>query len=149
MRRSGRIIFGLVALLAIAGEAPARDPQDGRLAMFAREAGLHDVAGFVETATSLRTTRRLPARYVTRAAAERLGWRPGDDLCRVAPGKAIGGDRFGNREGRLPAAPGRIWREADLDFACGRRGIRRLVWSSDGLIHVTLDHYETFRAVPP
>ena len=149
MRRAAQFIFGLIALLAVSGGSLARDAHDDRLAAFASEAGLHDVAGFVETTVSLRATGRLPARYVTRDVARRLGWRPGDDLCRVAPGKAIGGDRFANREGRLPAASGRIWREADLDFACGKRGIRRLVWSSDGMIYVTLDHYETFRAAPP
>ena len=149
MRRAAQFIFGLIALLAVSGGLLARDAHDDRLAAFASEAGLHDVAGFVETAASLRATGRLPARYVTRDVARRLGWRPGDDLCRVAPGKVIGGDRFANREGRLPAASGRIWREADLDFACGKRGIRRLVWSSDAMIYVTLDHYETFRAAPP
>lgn len=90
----------------------------------------------------------LPARYVTKREAEALGWRPGDDLCRVARGRVIGGDRFHNRERRLPEARGRSWREADLDFDCGRRGARRLVFSSDGLIFVTLDHYESFREVP-
>jgi guanyl-specific ribonuclease Sa len=43
---------------------------------------------------------------------------------------------------------GRHWQEADLDYACGRRGAKRLVFSSDGLIYVTLDHYQTFRQVP-
>jgi guanyl-specific ribonuclease Sa len=60
----------------------------------------------------------------------------------------IGGDRFGNRERRLPEARGRSWREADIDSTCGRRGARRLVFSSDGLIEVTVDHYETFEEVP-
>jgi guanyl-specific ribonuclease Sa len=69
-------------------------------------------------------------------------------LCRAAPDKAIGGDRFGNREGRLPTARGRVWYEADLDFNCGKRGAKRLLWSSDGLIYVTTDHYQTFREVP-
>jgi guanyl-specific ribonuclease Sa len=53
-----------------------------------------------------------------------------------------------NREGRLPAAAGRRWTEADLDYGCGRRNAKRLVFSSDRLIFVTVDHYETFREVP-
>lgn len=136
-------------MLLVAGlPALARAPDDG-LRRFAIELGLHDIDGFVETVTSLRQTRKLPPRYRTKDQARRAGWRPGEDLCRTAPGASIGGDRFGNREGRLPAAPGRIWREADLDFACGRRGARRLIWSNDGLIFVSVDHYQTFHEVPP
>ena len=112
-------------------------------------AGLRDAEAFVETVTALREDGRLPQRYLTKNEASRAGWRPGDDLCRAAPGKAIGGDRFGNREGRLPRAQrAGVWYEADLDFNCGRRGAKRLVWSSDGLIYVTTDHYQTFRQVP-
>lgn len=137
--------FAWIALiLAVAGPAGAQDALSG----FARQAGLNDVAGFVETVTSLRQSGRLPPRYITKNEAERRGWRQGTDLCRVLPGRVIGGDRFGNFERRLPDAPGRRWQEADLDFNCGRRNARRLVWSSDGLIFVTMDHYESFRRVP-
>jgi ribonuclease T1 len=142
-----RLLILLLALL-LAGPAAARDVDESTLRSFARQMRLVDVDGFVETVRSLRIDRRLPARYVTKGEAERLGWRPGTDLCRVARGRSIGGDRFGNFEGRLPARPGRSWREADLDFDCGRRGARRLVFSSDGLIFVTIDHYESFREVP-
>jgi hypothetical protein len=121
---------------------------ESRLDFFAREVGIEDVAGFAETVASLREEGRLPPRYLTKEAARARGWRPGTDLCRVAPGKALGGDAFGNREKKLPAKAGRHWQEADLDYACGRRGAKRLVFSSDGLIFVTLDHYRTFRQVP-
>lgn len=134
------IVAVLVAVPAWAGEAEWRQ--------FAQSVGLRDVDGFVAAVSSLRANGRLPPRFITKSQAERLGWRPGDDLCRSAPGRAIGGDVFGNRERRLPSAAGRSWREADLDFACGRRGARRLLFSSDGLIFVTIDHYETFREVP-
>ncbi len=110
--------------------------------------GLEDAYGFAETVETLRREGDLPDYYVTKGEARDLGWRPGDDLCRSAPGSVIGGDRFGNREGRLPDRPGRRWYEADLDFDCGRRGARRLVFSDDGLIFVTLDHYETFYEIP-
>jgi hypothetical protein len=122
---------------------------DPVLVEFATRIGLKDPGGFAETVTSLRRTGRLPARYVAKDAALKVGWRPGADLCRVLPSHAIGGDRFANREGRLPDRRGRVWAEADLDFACGRRGPRRLVFSNDGLLFVTLDHYETFIEVPP
>jgi ribonuclease T1 len=143
MRRIFAVLFVALslALPSMAGEAEVRQ--------FAQRIGLRDVTGFVEAVGALRERGRLPARFITKNDAERAGWRPGDDLCRSAPGRAIGGDNFGNREGRLPRAAGRRWFEADLDFNCGRRGARRLLFSSDGLIFVTLDHYETFRPVPP
>jgi hypothetical protein len=145
-----RLLALLLAVTLWLGLVPPVAAEDAasRYAAFAREQRLRDVDGFVATIRSLRTEGSLPARYVTKREAEALGWRPGEDLCRVAPGRIIGGDRFHNRERRLPDARGRSWREADLDFACGRRGARRLVFSSDGLIFVTLDHYETFREVP-
>jgi hypothetical protein len=137
----------LVALFVLlAGAAQALSP--GELGAFARQAGLEDVQGFVETVTELRASGRLPPRYLTKGEAERLGWSPGRNLCRVAPGKAIGGDAFRNAERRLPEGRGRRWREADLDPPCGRRGPKRLVFSNDGLIFVTTDHYNSFQPVP-
>jgi ribonuclease T1 len=145
----GRIgaILRLLLVLLVATPALARGPADD-LRRFARDAGLRDVDAFVTTVTALRRDGRLPDHYLTKDAAARAGWKPGDDLCRAAPGKAMGGDRFGNRERRLPAAAGRVWYEADLDFACGRRGPKRLLWSNDGLIYVSVDHYQNFKRVP-
>ncbi|MFZ4833284.1 ribonuclease domain-containing protein [Rouxiella sp. Mn2063] len=90
----------------------------------------------------LRQNHRLPDYYVTKKQARAQGWdaRAGN-LCQVLPGKAIGGDRFSNREGQLPAAPGRVWREADINYQCGRRGADRLLFANDGLIYVSRDHY--------
>lgn len=135
----------ILVVILLAGSALA---DGGALRAFAERLGLRDVDGFVAAVESIRATGRLPARWITKDEAEDLGWRPGADLCDSAPDSAIGGDRFGNRERRLPERPGRRWREADLDFACGRRGARRLVWSNDGLIFITLDHYDSFIEVP-
>ena len=142
-----RILAFLVALL-LAGPVAARDFDEAKLQAFARQLRLAAIDDFVDTIRSLRSTKQLPRRYVTKREAERLGWQPGSDLCRVARGRTIGGDRFGNYERRLPVVQGRVWREADLDFNCGRRGAKRLLFSSDGLIYVTIDHYESFREVP-
>jgi hypothetical protein len=144
MRRLGALFVFLLLLLA--GGAFAAD--EAALAQFARQAGLSDAEGFVAAVRAVDATGRLPARFVTKAQAEKLGWRPGQDLCKAAPGKAIGGDRFLNRERRLPEKPGRQYREADLDYACGARGAKRLVYSPDGLRFVTVDHYRTFLEVP-
>lgn len=88
----------------------------------------------------------LPEYYITKKEAREKGWDASDgNLCDVLPGKAIGGDIFGNREGNLPKASGRKWFEADLNYNCGRRNANRLLFSNDGLIFVTYDHYKTFQ----
>jgi hypothetical protein len=90
--------------------------------------------------------RSLPDYYIKKQDARSRGWdaRSGN-LCDVLPGRAIGGDRFSNREGQLPNKPGRVWYEADINYRCGHRGADRIVYSGDGLIYVTTDHYKTFR----
>lgn len=88
---------------------------------------------------------KLPDYYITKKEARNKGWIAADgNLCDVLPGRAIGGDVFGNREGNLPARSGRTWYEADLNYNCGRRNADRLLFSSDGLVFVTYDHYKTF-----
>jgi hypothetical protein len=88
---------------------------------------------------------RLPEYYITKKQAREQGWESRDsNLCSVLPGKAIGGDRFFNREGQLPNADYRVWREADINYQCGQRGADRLLYSNDGLIFVSRDHYKNF-----
>ena len=87
----------------------------------------------------------LPSNFITKKQAQALGW-PGGSLEEYAPGKCIGGDRFGNREGLLPAASGRTWTECDINtLGASSRGAERLVFSNDGLIYYTGDHYESFQ----
>lgn len=91
---------------------------------------------------------RLPNSYLTKRQAQEAGWVASEGNLRdIAPGQTIGGDRFYNREGNLPNAPGRTWYEADLNYHGGHRGPERLVFSRDGLIYITRDHYETFQQV--
>jgi len=86
----------------------------------------------------------LPGNFITKAEAEKLGW-TGGGLEKYAPGKCIGGDRFGNYEGLLPDAKGRSYKECDIDtLGKSSRGAKRLVYSNDGLIYYTADHYESF-----
>ncbi|MBR5094913.1 MAG: ribonuclease [Oscillospiraceae bacterium] len=86
----------------------------------------------------------LPANFITKKEAKAAGW-TGGALEPYCPGKCIGGDRFGNMEGLLPDASGRSWTECDIDTLGARsRGAKRLVWSNDGLIYYTHDHYESF-----
>lgn len=88
---------------------------------------------------------KLPALYLTKTAAKKLGWVSGkDNLGEVAPGRAIGGSQFENREGRLPAQKGRTYFECDVNVVDGHRSSARLVYSNDGLIYYTEDGYRTF-----
>lgn len=92
----------------------------------------------------LHTYDHLPENYITKSEARNLGW-TGGSVEQVAPGCAIGGDHFGNREGILPAAQGRSYYECDIGtIGESSRGAKRLVYSDDGLIYYTEDHYETF-----
>lgn len=89
--------------------------------------------------------RRLPDYYITKNEARQQGWNPAaGNLCDILPGRAIGGDVFSNREGRLPRSKGRRWFEADLNYTCGNRNADRLLFSNDGLVFITTDHYQTF-----
>ncbi|MDO5142570.1 MAG: ribonuclease domain-containing protein [Eubacteriales bacterium] len=90
---------------------------------------------------------QLPGNYITKAEARALGWE-GGSLEPFAPGRSIGGDRFGNYEGSLPEQAGRSYTECDIDTAgASSRGAKRLVFSNDGLIFYTADHYETFTMI--
>lgn len=87
---------------------------------------------------------KLPQNYITKEAAEDLGW-SGGSVEKYAPGKCIGGSRFGNYEGALPKKSGRIYYECDIDtLGESSRGAKRIVYSNDGLVYYTDDHYETF-----
>ena len=87
---------------------------------------------------------RLPSNFITKNEARAAGWE-GGALEPYCPGKCIGGDRFGNREGLLPSARGRVWTECDINTLGARsRGAERLVFSNVGLIYYTGDHYESF-----
>lgn len=87
----------------------------------------------------------LPSNYITKAEARKLGWKPSDgNLWKVTDQMSIGGDVFGNREGKLPTQEGRIYYECDIDYEGGNRNAKRIVYSNDGLIFYTEDHYKTF-----
>ena len=97
-----------------------------------------------DVALYIHTYGHLPSNFITKKDAQALGW-PGGSLEPYAPGKCIGGSRFGNYEGLLPEADGRTYTECDIDtLGADSRGAKRIVFSNDGLIYYTEDHYETF-----
>ena len=88
-------------------------------------------------------------RCISLTEARKLGWE-GGSLEPYAPGMCIGGDRFGNYEGLLPEADGRYYTECDIDtLGKDSRGAKRIVFSNDGLIYYTDDHYESFQQIEP
>nr|WP_300004126.1 ribonuclease domain-containing protein [Tissierella sp.] len=99
-----------------------------------------------DVALYLNTYRKLPKNFITKREASELGWESSKaNLWEVTDKKSIGGDKFGNREGRLPKASGRQYYECDIDYDGGYRGAKRIVYSDDGLIYYTEDHYDSFR----
>lgn len=87
----------------------------------------------------------LPDNFITKKEARELGWVSKEgNLGKVAPGKSIGGDYFGNYEGLLPEKKGRNYYECDIDSTGGYRGAKRIIYSNDGWIYYTEDHYQTF-----
>ena len=97
-----------------------------------------------DLALYIHTYGHLPENFIRKKDAEALGW-SGGPLDRVLPGMCIGGDYFGNYEGLLPKARGRRWMECDVDTLGARsRGGKRIIFSNDGLIYYTGDHYESF-----
>lgn len=98
-----------------------------------------------EVALYLHLYGHLPENYITKQQAEDLGWTGGSVERWAGEGMAIGGGRFGNYEGLLPAAQGRTYTECDIDtVGTSSRGAKRIVFSNDGLIYYTEDHYESF-----
>ena len=97
-----------------------------------------------DVALYLETYDKLPGNFITKKEAQALGWE-GGSLEPYAPGKCIGGDKFGNYEKLLPEASGRTYKECDIDtLGAKSRGAKRIVYSSDGLIYYTEDHYASF-----
>ena len=92
----------------------------------------------------------LPDNFITKREAQALGWGSKyRDVSDAAPGKSIGGDRFGNYEGLLPRAKGRQYYECDCWYVSGKRNAYRIIFSNDGLVFYTEDHYRTFVEMHP
>ncbi|MCM1055404.1 MAG: hypothetical protein NC394_07780 [Bacteroides sp.] len=101
-----------------------------------------DVAEYIHTFGTL------PDNFITKSEAKELGWDSSKgNLWDVAEGKSIGGDYFGNYEGLLPKADGRRYTECDVNYGGGYRGGERIIFSNDGLIFYTDDHYQTFTQI--
>ena len=93
----------------------------------------------------LKYMKKLPSYYITEAEAKALGWQnKKGNLNEVAPGKMLVKGVYKNADDKLPSQPGRTWYEADINYNFGFRGQERILFSNDGLIFITYDHYDTF-----
>ena len=143
MRQTARICALLLCLLLLAPAALAAVITVDAGEYPVQEDGWYD--SLEEVAVYLDTYGELPDNYLTKREAQALGWESHlGNLWDVADGCSIGGDRFGNYEGLLPDAKGRRWTECDIGFDGGYRNGRRIVFSNDGLIYYTDDHYQSF-----
>lgn len=108
-------------------------------------AGTATIDGFDGADYWIKQFNRLPNNYISRERAIEKGWKNiYGNLRNVIPNATIGGNYYGNRDGKLPFNTGRIWYEADINYTGGYRNSHRLLYSNDGLIFVTYDHYTTF-----
>jgi len=137
----------LIALLIFAFPCLAEVIVDGDLAMDGDvivEYG-YDYLKHEEVGLYLHAFCELPPNYITKAEARDMGWDSSKgNLWEATGGLSIGGDKFGNREGLLPEAKGRQYYECDVNVTSSKRGAERIVFSDDGLIYFTEDHYESF-----
>ena len=98
-----------------------------------------------EVALYIHTYNKLPSNYVTKSEAKKMGWVASKgNLLKVCEGCSIGGDKFTNAEGKLPSKQARQYYECDIDYKGGTRNAKRIIYSNDGLIYYTEDHYNTF-----
>ena len=96
-----------------------------------------------DVALYINTYHKLPKNYITKNEAKKIGWdSENGNLDEVAPGKSIGGDRYGNYEKKLPQ--GEKYKECDVNYRGGYRGAERLIFTSDGTVYYTNDHYNSF-----
>ena len=122
-----------------AAEEPAAEPESEA----ARDAN-GSYTTKEDLALHIHTSGHLPPNFITKKDAEKAGW-SGGSLEKVLPGMCIGGDYFGNYEGLLPKAKGRKWTECDVNtLGAKSRGAERIVFSNDGLIYYSPDHYDSF-----
>lgn len=143
--------LAVVLLLAVLGFFPHDEPSPdtgvpaaavGEAEAVLAEDGVYTTKE--DVALYLHTYGHLPDNFITKKEAQALGW-PGGDLEPYAPGKSIGGSYYGNYEGLLPEKEGREYYECDIDtLGAESRGPKRIVYSNDGLIYYTPDHYESF-----
>ena len=129
----GKIEFYPAEYTHLGGSAPTTTPTTrptGGAVGTIDEDGIYDSKE--EVALYIHIYGKLPKNYVTKS-----NYNKNDRY------QCVGGDRFYNKEGRLPS--GEIYYECDIDtYGITSRGAKRIVWTKSGIVYYTGDHYETF-----
>lgn len=112
--------------------------------MQAITAGTATISGVNGADRMLKYKGQLPDYYITRDQLKPLGWKKGESISKFAQGMLLTKGIYRNENKHLPQSPSRIWYEADINYKTGKRNSQRVLWSNDGLVFVTYDHYETF-----
>lgn len=150
-----KILLSLILIIVVAinffffeGKSQSPQPKDATKQSLSQSTNILENGSYTsknDVASYIFTYKKLPQNFITKKEAMKLGWEASKgNLWSVAPGKSIGGDHFGNFEGKLPKAQNRRYIEADIDYKGGKRGAKRIVFSNDGLVFYTDDHYENF-----
>ena len=107
------------------------------------ENSIQNLTNEVKVINYVKANHELPEYYITKSEARKQGWVASEgNLCEILPGKAIGGDKFSNREKKLPS--GEQYFEADVNYNCGNRNANRIVFTKDGDVYLTKNHYKSF-----
>ncbi|MDP9956485.1 ribonuclease domain-containing protein [Epilithonimonas hungarica] len=113
----------------------AEKPSDGNV--------IQELTNETKVISYVKSNHKLPDYYITKSEAKNKGWIPSKgNLCEVLEGKAIGGDKFSNREKQLPK--GEQYYEADVNYNCRNRNADRIVFTKNGDVWLTKNHYKTF-----
>lgn len=129
---------------------PAENPNDTQKTEVVKtsnqniSANISEITNAETVISYVKTNHKLPEFYLTKNEAKKQGWNPSKgNLCDVLPGKAIGGDYFSNREKKFPS--GEKYFEADVNYNCGNRNADRIVFTKDGDVWLTTNHYKSFQ----
>lgn len=127
----------------IAENTIGKDEKANREEISLEEHSIQNLTNEVKVINYVKSNHELPDYYITKSEARKQGWVPSEgNLCDVLPGKAIGGDKFSNREKTLPS--GKQYFEADVNYNCGNRNADRIVFTKDGEVYLTKNHYKSF-----
>lgn len=141
------LLVAVILINGMGGEAPEEPTYPADATGYVENVEIDEEGWYYsadEVALYLHLFGHLPDNFITKSEAASLGWE-GGSVEPYAPDHVIGGDKFGNREGLLPDAKGRYYYECDIDtLGEDSRGAKRIVFSNDGLIYYTEDHYESF-----
>ena len=141
------LLVAVILINGMGGEAPEEPTYPADAAGYVENVEIDEEGWYYsadEVSLYLHLYGHLPDNFITKSEAASLGWE-GGSVEPDAPDHVIGGDKFGNREGMLPDTKGRYYYQCDIDtLGEDSRGAKRIVFSNDGLIYYTEDHYESF-----